>query len=54
MKNWKTTLAGLLAAVGTYLVNSQVGWANVIGQVCQLAGVVLIGGLAKDHSVTGV
>ena len=35
MKNWKTTVGGILAAIGSYLVNSQTGVVNVIGQIAQ-------------------
>jgi hypothetical protein len=50
MKNWKTTMGGILAAVGSYLVNSQTGWANVIGQVMQVIGIFLVGLVAADAS----
>jgi hypothetical protein len=53
MKNWKTTVCGILAAVGVYLVNSEVGILNVVGQVLSVVGVALGGTLAKDHDVTG-
>ena len=53
MKNWKTTVGGLLAAVGSYLVNSQTGWLNVVGQVAQAVGLFLLGATAKDHNITG-
>jgi len=48
MKNWKTTVGGLLAALGSYLVNSQVGTLNLIGQIAQVIGVFLIGAMAQD------
>jgi hypothetical protein len=48
MKNWKTTLGGILAAVGSYLVNSQTGWINVVGQVMQVIGIFLVGATAQD------
>lgn len=54
MKNWKTTVGGILAAVGSYLVNSnQTGWINILGQVCSAVGLLLLGGAAKDKNVTG-
>lgn len=43
MKNWKTTLGGVLAAVGTYLVNSQTGVLNIVGQACSFVGLLLMG-----------
>jgi uncharacterized membrane protein len=48
MKNWKTTVGGILAAIGSYLVNSQVGVLNVVGQIMQVIGVFLIGATAQD------
>lgn len=48
MKNWKTTLGGILAAVGTYLANSQTGALNVVGQILNIVGVLLLGGAAVD------
>jgi len=46
--NLKTTLGGILAAVGSFLVNSQTGVLNVIGQICQVVGIFLIGAMAQD------
>jgi hypothetical protein len=48
MKDWKTTVCGIVAAVGAYLVNSQTGWLNVVGQVLSSLGVLLVGLQAKD------
>jgi hypothetical protein len=48
MKNWKTTLGGVLAAVGTYLMNSQTGVLNVVGQIMNIVGMLLLGGAAVD------
>jgi len=48
MKNWKTTVGGILAAVGSYLVNSQEDVLNVVGQIMQVIGVFLIGATAQD------
>jgi mannose/fructose/N-acetylgalactosamine-specific phosphotransferase system component IID len=47
-KNSKTTIGGILAAVGSFLVNSQTGVLNVIGQICQVVGIFLIGAMAQD------
>lgn len=49
-KSWKTTLGGVLAAVGGYLTNSTTGWLNVVGQVVSGIGLLLLGGAAKDHA----
>lgn len=48
MKNWKTTIGGLLAALGSYLINSQTGTLALIGQIAQVVGVFLIGAMAED------
>jgi hypothetical protein len=48
MKNWKTTLGGALAALGIYLVNSQVGILNLVGQIMQAVGVFFVGYAAVD------
>jgi hypothetical protein len=53
MKSWKTTLCGVLAAVGVYLINNEVGILNVVGQILSVLGVALGGALAKDHNVSG-
>ena len=49
MKNWKTTLGGVLAAIGTYLTNSQTGVLNVIGQIMSIVGTLLLGTAAADY-----
>jgi len=46
--NWKTTIGGILAAVGSYLVNSQTGILNLVGQVAQVIGIFLVGAMAQD------
>jgi len=53
MINWKTTLGGILSAAGTYLTNSTSGWLHIVGQVLTMVGLLLLGGMAKDHNVTG-
>jgi hypothetical protein len=49
MQNWKTTVGGILAGVGSFLVNSQVGVLNVVGQICQAVGLFFLGAAAKDN-----
>lgn len=46
--NWKTTIGGILAAIGSYLVNSQTGTLNLVGQIAQVVGIFLVGAMAKD------
>jgi urea transporter len=48
MQNWKTTLGGILAAVGSYLVSSQAGVLHVVGQVFSFVGTLLLGVAASD------
>ena len=48
MKDWKTTVAGIVTAIGTYLVNSQTGWLNILGQGLQFIGVLVLGYQASD------
>ena len=50
--NWKTTVGGILAAVGSFLVNSQTGTLNLIGQIAQVVGMFLIGAMAQDAKAT--
>jgi hypothetical protein len=53
MKNWKTTLGGILVAVGTFLTNvDDPAWVNLVGQVFVAGGAFLVGGMARDHNVT--
>jgi hypothetical protein len=46
--SWKTTIGGLLAAVGTFLVNSQTGVLNLVGQIAQAVGLFFLGFSAQD------
>jgi hypothetical protein len=50
MKNWKTTVGGILAAIGGYLVNSQTGALQVAGQVLAFLGTLFMGYAASDAS----
>lgn len=50
MKNWKTTLGGILAAVGSYLVNSETGVTQLAGQILQAVGLFFLGAAAQDGS----
>lgn len=49
MKSWKTTVGGILAALGAYLVNSQTGVLNLVGQFFQAAGLFFLGFSAQDQ-----
>lgn len=47
MKNWKTTIGGIVAAIGTYF-QSQEGWQQILGQVLSAIGLILLGHSAAD------
>jgi hypothetical protein len=53
MRSWKTTVSGVLIAVGTWLTNNEDGNLKVIGQVLTFVGTVLLGFMAKDYNVSG-
>ena len=48
MKNPKTTIFGLIAAIGLYLANNTVGTFQVIGQIAASIGTFLTGAAATD------
>lgn len=50
MKSWQTTVGGILAAVGSYMVNSQTGVLNLVGQIVQAVGLFFLGFAAQDSS----
>lgn len=53
MKNWKTTAAGLLTAIGVYLSTiKDPAWVGTAGTVLMGVGAALTGFLAKDLNVT--
>jgi hypothetical protein len=53
MKSWKTTLAGAVAALGTYLATvHDPGWVGPLGQLLQAVGVFAIGAAARDNNVS--
>lgn len=47
LSSWKTTLGGILAAGGTFLM-SQEGVGHLIGQILQAVGLFLLGVSAQD------
>lgn len=53
MKNWRTTLGGILAATGTAMQASEDHNIKLIGYVVGGIGLILLGGASKDHNVTG-
>jgi uncharacterized membrane protein YedE/YeeE len=54
MVNWKTTLGGLLTAIGTYLAGlTEPAWLVMVGKGLVVAGPLILGFFAKDSNVTG-
>ena len=53
MKNWKTTLVGILTASGTALQASENPTVKIIGQIIGVVGLILLGVVAKDFNVSG-
>lgn len=53
MKNWKTTVGGILSATGIAMQASDNPTVKLIGYFVAGAGVLLIGASAKDNNVTG-
>lgn len=53
MKNWKTTIGGLVTAVGLFLANQDNPTLKLVGQVLAPIGASFAGASAKDHNVTG-
>ncbi len=53
MKNWKTTLGGTLAAIGTAMQASDNGNVKLAGAVIGAIGLAILGWGAKDNNVTG-
>lgn len=53
MKNWKTTLGGILAASGTAMQASEDAQTKLIGVVIGAIGALIMGLGGKDNNVTG-
>jgi hypothetical protein len=53
MKNWKTTLGGILSAAGIGMAGSGNGTMHIVGTIIASVGALLMGGAAKDNNVTG-
>ena len=53
MKNWKTTLSGIVAAIGASMQLSADPTVKAIGAIVIAVGALLFGISAKDNNVTG-
>jgi hypothetical protein len=53
MKNWKTTVAGFITAVGVALSQSDDEILQLIGKALMVIGPIIFGVVAKDSNVTG-
>ena len=53
MKSWKTTLSGIIAAVGAAFQISDNPTLQIIGKVLLAIGALFFGISAKDSDVTG-
>jgi hypothetical protein len=51
MKNWKTTVGGLITAIGLYMMT--IPEVKDLGGVVAAIGAVFTGSMAKDSNVTG-
>ena len=51
MKNWKTTIGGILATIGAALILLDNIYAKFAGGILSAGGVLLIGIAAKDSTV---
>ena len=52
MKSWKTTVGGILFALGTPLATAGEGWVQMLGAILVGAGGLLIGVMARDNDRT--
>jgi len=53
MKNWKTTVSGVVVAAGAGMVQASDPTVQMIGQIISVIGAILLGLFAKDSNVTG-
>lgn len=52
-KSWKTSLCGLVAAIGSYLITvHDPAWVAPVGQLMLAVGTFLTGLFARDSNVT--
>lgn len=53
MKNWKTTVSGIITASGVAMQASENPTVKMIGLILAGVGALLLGGSSKDKNVTG-
>jgi len=54
MTSWKTTLCGVIGAIGTYLITlTDPAWMATVGKILVGLSVAGLGFFAKDSNVTG-
>ena len=53
MTSWKTSLGGLIMALGAILTQQSDHTTQLVGAVLSAVGALLLGLAAKDHDVTG-
>lgn len=54
MKNWKTTIGGLMVSAGLAMQNSDDQIIRTVGGIFIVVGPIILGVSAKDKNVTGV
>lgn len=52
MKSWKTTVGGILLAIGGFFLTQDFAFAEVIAQVINAIGALLLGVSARDNNVS--
>ena len=53
MKNFKTTIGGIITALGAACTQSNDKTVQIIGLILAILGPLLLGAVAKDANVTG-
>ena len=53
MKSWKTTVGGLILAIGGYLTQQEDSTLKLIGGICVVLGPLILGTFSKDNNVHG-
>jgi hypothetical protein len=53
MKSWKTTVAGIITAIGVGFMQSDDPTLQLIGKILAVVGPIIFGITAKDADVTG-